>query len=67
MLIMLKLILIISILFSISRIIKNFKRFSFKYDFFVRFKVKLTRYFKFNNKKTIESYECFNLEIKRFF
>ena len=37
MLIISKSISIISTLFLISRIIKNCKRFSFKYDFFVRF------------------------------
>ena len=65
--IMSKLISIISILFLISRIVKSCKHFSFKYDFFVRFEIKLTKCFKFNDEKTIESCECFDFEIKRFF
>ena len=50
-----------------SRTLKSCKRFSFKYEFFVRFEFLLTMCLKINDEKTIVSCECFDFEIKRFF
>ena len=65
--IILKLILIISFSFLTSRTLKNCKRFSFTYEFFVRFEFLLTICFKINNEKTIKSCECFDFKMKRLF
>ena len=58
---------ITSLSFLTSRILKICKRFSFKYEFFVRFEFLLTMCFKINDEKTIVSCECLDFEIKRLF
>ena len=65
--IMSRLISTTSLSFLTSRTLKSCKRFSFKYEFFVRFEFLLTMCFKINDEKTIVSCECLDFEIKRLF